>query len=58
LKDREKALLVLTGSKRAVYVPTTQGYALLLSPKRPAEFLAALQRPAASRQVFSIEKTR
>jgi hypothetical protein len=54
LKSREKALLVLSGSRLAVYVPTSQGYALLLSPQQPEEFLAALQRPALNGQVFSV----
>lgn len=54
LRDREKALLVLSGSRLAVYVPTVRGYALLLSPDRPAEFLTALQKPAPGEQVFPI----
>jgi hypothetical protein len=57
LKDREKALLLLRRTTRVVYIPTTRGYALLLSPERPAEFLGALQRPSATARVFSIEKT-
>jgi Bacterial PH domain len=54
LRDRETALLVLKGTKRAVYIPTTRGYAVLLTPDRPAEFLAALQEPMVDGQVFSI----
>jgi hypothetical protein len=54
LKDRETALLVLKGTKRAVYIPTTRGYALLLTTDRPAEFLAALQNPTADEHVFSV----
>jgi hypothetical protein len=54
LKDREKALLALTTSNRAVYIPTCRGYALLLSPDHVEEFLAALQRPAPNGQVFPI----
>ena len=43
LRNGEKALLYLTDRKRAVYVPTTQGYSLLLSPQEPERFLARLQ---------------
>jgi hypothetical protein len=57
LKNRERALLVLTASNLAVYIPTSKGYAVLLSPDRPAEFLAALQRPAVNEQVFLIART-
>lgn len=51
LKDREKALVLVTGSPRAVYIPTSRGYALLLSPDRPEEFLATLQSPVPNGQV-------
>ena len=54
LKDREKALVFLTRTNLAVYVPTTQGYAVLVSPERPWEFLAALQRSGAVAQEFRI----
>lgn len=54
LNNREKALLLLSGSPFAVYIPTSRGYALLLSPEQPAEFLAALQKPALNEQVFSV----
>jgi hypothetical protein len=54
LNDREKALLLVTGSRYAVYVPTTRGYALLLSLDRPEEFLAALQGQALNGQVFTV----
>jgi hypothetical protein len=54
LKERERALLVLSGSHLAVYVPTSQGYALLLSPERIEEFLAALKRPEPNEQVFTV----
>ena len=46
LRNGEKALLSLTDTHRAVYLPTTQGYALLLSPAQPDSFLAALRRVA------------
>jgi hypothetical protein len=43
LRDGEKALLYLTDRRRAVYVPTTAGYALLLSPADPDGFVARLR---------------
>ncbi len=43
LKDRSKALLFLTDRTRAVFIPTTRGYALLLSPDDPDGFVAALR---------------
>lgn len=42
LRNGEKALLYLTDSSRAVYVPTNAGYGVLLSPAEPDRFLAAL----------------
>ena len=42
LRNGEKALLYLTDRSRAVYVPTTAGYAVLLSPEDPEGFLKAL----------------
>jgi hypothetical protein len=44
LRDGQKALVYLTDRSRAVYVPTTEGYGLLLSPEYPDRFLAALKR--------------
>jgi hypothetical protein len=44
LRNGEKALLYLTDRSHAVYVPTTAGYAVLVSPKDPARFLAQLQK--------------
>ena len=44
LNNGEKALLYLTDRSRAVYVPTTQGYSLLLSPLDPDSFLTSLLR--------------
>jgi hypothetical protein len=44
LRNGEKALLYLTDRNRAVYVPTTAGYSVLLSPADPDAFLAALRR--------------
>jgi hypothetical protein len=43
LKNGEKALLYLTDRSRAVYVPTTAGYSLLLSPADPERFLSAVR---------------
>ena len=48
LRNGEKALVYLTDRGRAVYVPTTAGYSVLLSPAEPDAFLAAL-RPIGSR---------
>ena len=54
LKDREQALVFLTRANVAVYVPTTQGFALLITPDRPAELLAALQHPTGVPATFRI----
>ena len=43
LRNGEKALLYLTDRTRAVYVPTTAGYSLLLSPADPEGFLSAVR---------------
>jgi len=43
LKNGEKALLYLTDRSRAVYVPTTAGYSLLLSPADPDAFVSAIR---------------
>lgn len=43
LRSGEKALLYLTDRAKAVYVPTADGYSLLLSPADPDGFLAALR---------------
>lgn len=45
LADGEKALLYVTDDSRVVYLPTTQGYALLLSPKDPEGLLSSLRAP-------------
>jgi hypothetical protein len=42
LRNGESALLYLTDRTKAVYVPTTDGYAVLLSPSEPDRFLSAL----------------
>ncbi|MBV9852413.1 MAG: hypothetical protein JO250_22335 [Armatimonadetes bacterium] len=43
LANREKALLFVTDATRIVYLPTTQGYSVLLSVAEPEEFLRALR---------------
>lgn len=47
LKNGERALLYLTDDTRAVYVPTTAGYSVILSPGEPDQFLAALRNASA-----------
>jgi hypothetical protein len=46
LKDGEKALLYMTDESEVTYLPTTEGYALLLSMENAEEFLEALRQPA------------
>ena len=43
LRNGEKSLLYLTDRTRAVYVPTSAGYSVLLSPIDPDGFLQALK---------------
>ena len=45
LANGERALLYLTDASKAVYIPTSDGYSVLVSPVDPDGFLAALQRP-------------
>lgn len=49
LRNGERALLYLTDRSRAVYVPTTDGYGVLLSPADPEGFLLSLRRAAGAR---------
>ena len=42
----ENAQLYLTDRSRAVYVPTTAGYSLLLSPADPDRYLSAVRAMA------------
>lgn len=49
LANGEKALVYLTASRRTLYLPTTAGYAVLLSPREPEEMLAELRSRASSR---------
>jgi hypothetical protein len=44
LRGGEKSLVYLSGHARPVYIPTTEGYSLMLTPENPERFLAALQR--------------
>jgi hypothetical protein len=44
LRNGDRALLYLTDRSKAVYVPTTNGYAVLLSPSEPERFLSALNK--------------
>jgi hypothetical protein len=43
LRNGETALLYLTDMSRAVYLPTTEGYSVLVSPAEPDQFLSALR---------------
>lgn len=43
LRNGEKALLYLTDRSKAVYIPTSSGYSLLLSPVDPDGLLRALR---------------
>jgi hypothetical protein len=49
LKNGEKALVSLTDRHHAIYLPTTRGFVLLLSPAQPDRFLAAVRRAAPAR---------
>ncbi|MBE9045221.1 hypothetical protein IQ255_12585 [Pleurocapsales cyanobacterium LEGE 10410] len=44
LHNGDKALVYLTRNERIVYLPTSLGYALLLSVEKPEQFINALQR--------------
>jgi hypothetical protein len=44
LGNREKALVFVTDRTRVVYLPTLDGYSLVLSPQDPQAFIASLQR--------------
>ena len=50
LGDGEKALCFLTDRTQAVYIPTREGYSLLLSPAEPRAFLASLQQTGSAQQ--------
>ncbi len=44
LQNGETALVLLSGDRRAVYIPTSKGYSLLVSTDDPDSFAAALRR--------------
>lgn len=44
LTNREKALVFLTDRKRVVYIPTSEGFSLLLSVEQPGRFLETLRQ--------------
>jgi Bacterial PH domain len=44
LSDGERALLYVTDPKRVLYVPTTNGYAVMVSVADPAAMLASMKR--------------
>ena len=46
LRNGDSALLYLTDRSKAVYVSTTDGYGVLLSPSEPDRFLTALSAVA------------
>jgi hypothetical protein len=44
LNNGEKALLFVTNKINVVYIPTGEGYSVLLSPREPTEFLEVTQQ--------------
>jgi hypothetical protein len=42
LRNGEKSLVFVTDTRRVVYLPTTEGYSLLMSVAKPSEFTQAL----------------
>ena len=46
LRNGERALLYVTAWSRVLYIPTSAGYVLLLSPQHPDEMLADLRHRA------------
>ena len=43
LKNNEKALVFLTSPSKVVYLPTTEGFSLLLSIEKAGDFVRELQ---------------
>jgi hypothetical protein len=43
LLDWKKALLFITDFKEVVYIPTKEGYSLMITPEKPQEFLKQLK---------------
>jgi hypothetical protein len=50
LRSGEKALVFVTDLEQLVYVPTREGYSVLLSVVAPEEFLEALTSSVAERR--------
>lgn len=48
LRNGEKALVYLTETSRTVYVPTRNGYSVMLTPRQPERFLERLRAVAPS----------
>jgi hypothetical protein len=48
LRNGEKALVYLTETNRTVYVPTRNGYSVMLTPQQPERFLERLRAVAPS----------
>jgi len=46
LRNREKALIFVTDQSRVVYIPTLNGYTLIVSTQRPEAFMEALRASA------------
>jgi hypothetical protein len=44
LKNSEKALIFLTSKSQVVYLPTTEGFSLLLSTEKAEDFIRELQK--------------
>jgi hypothetical protein len=51
LRNGEKSLLFVTDKRHVVYVPTRDGYSVMMSVRRPEEFAAALQVAARAPEV-------
>ncbi len=50
LRNGEKALLYVSDMSRVAYVPTTEGYSVMVSVADPERFVASLRREAGTRQ--------
>jgi len=48
LRNREKALVAMTSGPRVLWLPTTQGYGLLLQPRQPKALLDHLRNHPAN----------
>ena len=49
LRNREKALVAMAGGPRIAWIPTTEGYGLLLQPRQPQALLDHLRQAAPRR---------